>query len=116
MNNSKIPSLRQTLFVTAHWGGGAIIPLVSGHYGVALAFKWGYMGKIFNLAMLIIEKHWGTLAIGVFMPYVCWYATLLVRITCTLMSYILYRIAEKTALFAIETLEKKLFPKPSFSL
>lgn len=93
------------------WTPRAIAVAIGGYYGLGVAYEWGIMAQVDQVAIKIIKHFAGYAGIGALMPTVQWYSAWGVRIVMGLSLGLLYDIAERNAKFCYQIFKSITSPE-----
>ena len=82
------------------WTPRAIAASIGGYYGLGIAYEWGLMAQIDQVAIQILKNTFGYAGIGDLMPTVQWYTASAMQVIIAIGSGFLYDLAERSAKYA----------------
>jgi hypothetical protein len=94
----------QAISIAFRWTPRTIVAGLGGYYSLGIAYEHGIMAFIDRLAIAVLRKNMGYVAIGAFMPTLQWYSAWAVRLTAAIMTGLLYDLTERVAIAAYTTL------------
>lgn len=81
------------------WTPRALAAGIGGYYSLGLAYEYGVMASIDQVAIMIIKEWTGTVGIGAMMPTFQWYSAMGVRLVAAAMCGVIYDLIERICLY-----------------
>lgn len=77
------------------WTPRALAMTAGGYYGLGIAYEWGFLALIDQVAIRILKGLFGYVGVGAMMPTVQWYSAWAVRVIFGLTCGVVYDSIEK---------------------
>jgi hypothetical protein len=88
------------------WTPRAAVTLVSGYYGLGIAYEMGWMASVDKVSIQALKCFFGYAGVGAFMPLAQWYSAMAVRVAIGLSAGLVYDVTEKCAIWVYSKWKK----------